>query len=47
MDLSTGDYFALLDSDDEWLPEHLKECMEALKSATNAVMVFCATASST
>ncbi|MFA5336437.1 MAG: glycosyltransferase family A protein [Candidatus Omnitrophota bacterium] len=30
---STGEYIALLDSDDMWSPEHLETCLEAAESA--------------
>ncbi len=30
--IATGDYFAFLDSDDEWLPQHLKNKVNLIKS---------------
>ncbi len=37
---SEGEYIALLDSDDMWLPNHLEICLRALKEAPEADLSF-------
>lgn len=37
IEASSGEYLAFLDSDDEWTPNHLKECLEALKKTNYKV----------
>ncbi|MFH0772371.1 MAG: glycosyltransferase [Candidatus Omnitrophota bacterium] len=37
---SEGDYVAFLDSDDLWLPNHLEECLKALRNVPDAGVFF-------
>jgi hypothetical protein len=34
-------FIAILDDDDEWLPEYLQTCKNALKGSENIIAVFC------
>lgn len=37
---SEGEYIALLDSDDLWLPNHLESCIKALRNTPDAALSF-------
>lgn len=40
LDLATGKYIAFYDSDDRWLPHHLKDCVDALEGNPDVDWVY-------
>ena len=40
LDMARGDFLALYDSDDVWLPHHLSDCVEALQNHPDVDWVF-------
>ena len=43
LDAASGEYVAFFDSDDEWLPHHLENCVNALANHEDVDWVFAAT----